>query len=466
MQNGKNMAVAAPVLPQMEWRSQHPMPKKLSSSTSRLTAARLAVLCVAAVVAMPVVSHAQTTQLPGLVVTVPPAGPPAAPPVTPAPRAPPQKAAPNAAPKTEAKAVDSDAPAGRPGRSIGTGQSIVVLVNDDPITGFEVDQRARLLSLQANIGTRAQENMKRLAASEQTSQRWRQMVQQIVNENQGKTREQIIAIIEQRRAAFGESLRQQAIDSAKASVVPTLRKTALEELIEERLKLQEAKRISAVADESDVENAIRSIARRNNMNDQQFAEHMRKLGADVSAMKARFRAMLSWNEVVRRRFGRDVLVNQLEIDRLVDQQTRGEDEVELDVQRIVMTVPGNLDQRNIAARLADAEKLRRNFKGCKSTQSLVAGVPNTTVEAMGSRKAAAFSEPTRTLLLNAREGEMLPPNPAAGHVELFVLCGRKVVRADEKVRNEAAAELRQREFEMLARRHLRDLRQDAHIEYR
>jgi peptidyl-prolyl cis-trans isomerase SurA len=422
-----------------------------------------------ALTALSVAALAQTTQLPGLIVTVPPAQqpqpePPAPPPAQAAPKKPP---APKAPPKSEAKATDRDTGGGRgSGRAIGTGQSIVVLVNDDPITGFEVDQRARLLALSANIGERAQENMKRLAASDDTTQRWREMVQQIVRDNQGKSRDQIMAIIEQRRASFGESLRQQAMENARASVIPGLRKTALEELIDERLKLQEAKRLSVVADEVDVDNVVRGIAKRNNMNDAQFAEHMRRLGADVNAMKARFRAMLSWNEVVRRRFGRDVLVNQLEIDRLVNANaTKGEADVELDVQRVLLQV-GQLDQREFAARIAEAERMRRNFKGCRTIQSLVTGVPNATVENMGTRKASAFGEPARTLLMNAREGEMLPPNPGAGVIELYALCGRKTIAADDKARNEAAAEIRQKEFELLARRHLRDLRQDAHIEYR
>jgi peptidyl-prolyl cis-trans isomerase SurA len=436
-------------------------PRRQAAGLLVATASALTLLSIAAV--------AQTTQLPGLIVTVPPAPqpqpqPPPQPPAQAAPKKPP---APKAPPRTEAKATDQDGSGARgSGRPIGTGQSIVVLVNDDPITGFEVDQRARLLALSANIGERAQENMKRLAASDDTTQRWRDMVQQIVRDNQGKSRDQIMAIIEQRRASFGESLRQQAVESARASVLPGLRKTALEELIDERLKLQEAKRLLVVADEADVDNVVRGIAKRNNMNDAQFAEHMRKMGADVTAMKARFRAMLSWNEVVRRRFGRDVLVNQLEIDRLVNQNaTKGEVDVELDVQRVVLQV-GQLDQRDFAARIAEAERLRRNFKGCRSIQSLVTGVPNASVENMGARKASAFSEPARTLLLNAREGEMLPPNPGAGVIELYALCGRKTVAADDKARNEAAAEIRQKEFELLARRHLRDLRQDAHIEYR
>lgn len=419
-------------------------------------------------------AQGQTTQLPGLIVTVPQAQPPVAapepvaPPVSPPPAAKRQPAKPVAKAPPNPEDKEKEGGSSKAGGGIGntSPQAIVVLVNDEPITGFEVDQRARLLVLQANVGERAQENMKRLATSEETNQRWKSIVQQIIQENQHKTRDQIMALIEQRKATFGDQLRQQAIEGAKASLIPGMRKNALDELIDERLKLQEAKRLSALAEDKDVDDIVRNMAKRNNMTEAQFAEHLRKLGADINAMRSRFRVMLSWNEVVKRRFGREVVVNQLEIDRFVSQQMKKDDEVELDVQRIVLQVPGKLDQRDFAARIADAEKIRQGFKGCQSVDAAVGKVEKASVEKLGVRKAASFNEPVRTLLLNAKEGDLLPPNPGAGVVELYALCGRKVVTADEKARTEAANELRQKEFELLARRHLRNLRQDAHIEYR
>ena len=70
------------------------------------------------------------------------------------------------------------------------------------------------------------------------------------------------------------------------------------------------------------------------------------------------------------------------------------------------------------------------------------------------------------MLINARDGEMLPASVGDKAVELWVICGRKTVGADDAKRESAKEDLRQREFQVLAERHLNDLRQDAHIEYR
>ena len=47
--------------------------------------------------------------------------------------------------------------------------------------------------------------------------------------------------------------------------MPTARKQALDELIDERLKLQEAKRLSIVAADDEVERVITGMAERNKM---------------------------------------------------------------------------------------------------------------------------------------------------------------------------------------------------------
>ena len=58
------------------------------------------------------------------------------------------------------------------------------------------------------------------------------------------------------------------------------------------------------------------------------------------------------------------------------------------------------------------------------------------------------------------------PATAVAGIELYAVCSRRALRADDKQREKAQNELAQQEFEILAKRHLRDLMQDAHIEYR
>ena len=82
------------------------------------------------------------------------------------------------------------------------------------------------------------------------------------------------------------------------------------------------------------------------------------------------------------------------------------------------------------------------------------------------RTARAKGVATRSMLLNAKDGDVLPPTTSSAGVEVYAVCGRRTIKADEKLREKAQEELAQKEFEIVAKRHLRDLRQDAHIEFR
>jgi peptidyl-prolyl cis-trans isomerase SurA len=199
--------------------------------------------------------NAQTTSLPGLVIT----------PTTPAGRQPPKDTKPavrakKAAPQREANAAEPDK------STRGSGQGIVALVNDEPVTGYEVQQRATFLAVSgggAGITERARENLKAYAQQESTNQRMRAILEETVRANPGKTREQVLAAFEERKKAFVQSLQRQAIESAKSAFIPKFKKQALEELIDERLKLQEAKRLTLNVSDEEADKVFKGIAERN-----------------------------------------------------------------------------------------------------------------------------------------------------------------------------------------------------------
>jgi peptidyl-prolyl cis-trans isomerase SurA len=345
-------------------------------------------------------------------------------------------------------------------------QGIAVLVNDEPITNYEVEQRQRYLGLGASgIQKKAQTNFQNLIKSKSTTDRLRAILGEIIQANPGKSREQILAIFERRKKSYAKSLQQRAVASARKSALPGLRKKALDELIEERLKIQEAKRLNVVADKEEVEKIVKGIAQRNKMDLKQFDKHMKKMGASIYTMKSRFKAMISWRNVVRRQFGHQIAITTRDLDRAIA-TTDADDKTELNVQRITLLFAKNLGQTELARRLQEASKLRASFTGCSMTGSLAKQAGAARFSNLGPTEASRIPEPTRTMLINASEGEMLPPSVGAGGVELWVLCGRKTVEADKTKRDAAAEQLRQREFQVLAKRHLSDLRRDAHIEYR
>ncbi len=342
------------------------------------------------------------------------------------------------------------------------GQAIVALVNDEPITGYEVQQRAAILG-GGNIQQQAQANFKSIIKNPKTTERLKAILNEVVKANEGKSRDEIIAIFERRKKEFGMSLQKQAVESARASALPGVKKQALDELIDERLKAQEAKRMNVTIDDADVDRIVNGIAERNKMTIDQFKQ---QLGGSLDPMKGRVRAQLAFNEVIRRRYGAQITVTSRDVDRMVANASGGEDDVELQIQRIRIAMPAKLDQGGVAQRLQEAEAVRQKFDGCKSLPTIARGVAGAKFEDLGKRKAATINEPTRTMLLNASNNEILPPTVGEGGVELWAVCGRSAVTAEVSKRDEVEGQLKQKQFELMAKRHLKDLRQDAHIEYR
>ena len=366
------------------------------------------------------------------------------------------KAAPaQPAPQSESK---------KPGAKAAGGEhAIVALVNDEPITAYEVQQRAAMLA-GGSIGAKAQENFKAMLTNPKTTERLKAILQEVIQANPGKSKEQILAVFEGRKKEFALSMQKQAVENAKASALPGLKKSAIDELIDEKLKLQEAKRVNAQAPDEDVEKIIDGIAERNKMSKAQLVA---SLGGDLGPMRQRIRSTLSFNEVIRRKFGHTISVSGKDIDRFVASSAgSAEDQTELQVQRITLTMPAKIDQAAVAKRVKEAEVIRANFKGCASGASVAQGVAGVKFENVGKRRAAQFPEPTRTLLLNAKDGEMLPPSVGEGDVELWAVCSREVVKAEDEKRNQAEGELKQKDFELISKRHIKDLRTDAQIEYR
>jgi peptidyl-prolyl cis-trans isomerase SurA len=359
--------------------------------------------------------------------------------------------------------LTSPAEQGRAARPKG-GQSIAVLVNDEPITAYEIEQRAAFLALQGGGGggdmkAKAEARWKSIIQDPKTNQRF----QDLLRKNNVQTQEEARALQTKFVKDLQSSMMAQLQREARQSALAGSRGKAQEELIEEKLKLQEAKRLNVVSDDAEVDKILSGIAERNKMTLEQFGQHMKKMGVDIRTMRNRFKAEMSWREVVRRRFGHLVAISERDVDQLMSTSPMAaQGDVELQVQRIVLPLPGAVDQSVIAQRIAEADALARQFSGCASLPALAASAGGRH-EDLGARKPSTIPEPTRSLLLNARDGDLLPASVSQSGVELWALCGRK---ADTSARETAQAELRQQEFNVLAQKHLKDLRQDAAIEIR
>lgn len=282
-------------------------------------------------------------------------------------------------------------------------QSIVVLVNDEPITNFDVAQRVRFFEVTSNRQATAQD------------------------------REKII-----------------------------------EELIEERIKLQEGRKAGVSVRDEQIDAVLEQMAKRNNMSVDQLTQALKQMGVHAATLRDRIRANFAWRDAVRRKFQHRVIVAAGDIDRALGgasgAEGQGREKTEFQLQRVHLEMPQGADQRALAARLAELEQVRSRFKSCEALAGLVRSLSGTSVRDIGRKSADDIPQPTRALLLAADNGQMTPPSLTASGIELYAVCGRRSVRVNSEQRQEVQAKLIDEEFQRLGRGYLADVRSSAYIE--
>ena len=363
-------------------------------------------------------------------------------------------------------AARKDTPAVQPR---GGQQGIVVLVNDEPVTAYAVEQRARFMAISStdasnDLRSKAEARWRQIMADPKTNDRF----QNFLKDRQPKSKEEAATLQKEFVTNLQKSMLEQLRDEGRASSVARYRKVAQEELIEERLKVQAAKKLGIEVSDAEVNGIVKGLADRNKMTLDQFGQHMKGMGVDVSTLADRFRAHKAWRDLIARRYAAQVSITQRDIDRAISATgiDDGDDTAELQLQKITLTLPSKIDQASLAKRYSEAEGMRRKFRNCATMAELAKGASDAKFNDLKFVKPGAIAEPTRTMLLGAKDGVMLPPATTPGGVEIYAVCGRRAVVGNEAERNKAMQELQSKELEVLARRHMRNLRQEADIEYR
>lgn len=243
----------------------------------------------------------------------------------------------------------------------------------------------------------------------------------------------------------------------------TLRERSLTELINELLMRQEAKRLGVSVEDASVRSAIDARLKPVKSNYGDFDKYLRGKGVRISTLENRMRAQLVWRQVIQRTYRDLVTISETDIDAAVEGLDGGEAEETFALKRILLKVPASAGDGALGARLADAEKIRTSIRDCTRIAQVLARFRDTEVSDLPGTKTEDLKEPTRSLVLQATEGQVTPPNPVEDGLEMIVVCQRT---QDGGKRQQAQRQLVNQEFEMLAERHLRDTRQDAIIEYR
>ncbi len=141
-------------------------------------------------------------------------------------------------------------------------------------------------------------------------------------------------------------------------------------------------------------------------------------------------------------------------------------ETQFQIIQVIFPIAADASERALAGRVAEANKFRSEFRTCAAAPEQISAYAGARISQQSSITAAQLRNPLRDQLLKTEAGSVVPVGRTERGIEALIVCDRKDDLGNQPTRDSIENTLFNQEVSMMARRHLRDLRRDAVIEYR
>ncbi len=337
-------------------------------------------------------------------------------------------------------------------------EGLVALVNGDPISSYDLAQRQRFMN--SVNGGEVQKEMQKAVRAPDIQEKFRAFAQQFPPPTSQ-------ADVENIKKQFIMSLQKSIQQRLASSSSPSSRKAALEELIDETLKLQAAKKEGITVSDSEVTEAMtrKSDDGKVERNADELIAQLKNMGVDPKTYKDKIRAALAWRRTVQRLFSYRVATAVGNIEDSTDAASASK--MLYDVRVVRVNLPANADQKAIQKAWSDANHLKERFSSCATLPEQAKLFSNVALKSISKAALSSFAPEARPMIAKSGADQMTPPVVLKDGVEAYAVCKRYSENSDDKKdkKNEKKDE-RQQQFELLAASYLKKLRQEAHIEYR
>jgi peptidyl-prolyl cis-trans isomerase SurA len=244
------------------------------------------------------------------------------------------------------------------------------------------------------------------------------------------------------------------------------RQEIIEELIDDKLKVQVARRYKIDITDADVDSSYADMARRMHLTPDQLTQNLAQSGIDAKTLKARVRADLSWQYIIRGKFQSSLQISEKSVlDEIATEKKSDGGDVGYDytLRPILFVVPrGNTALQE--SRRKDAEALRSRFTTCDSGLLFARSLRDVAIREPITKNSSDLVPALRQILDKTEVGHLTPPEMTAQGIELFALCEKKETKSETPEKRQAREKLFSVQFEAKAKNYLRELRRQAMIE--
>jgi peptidyl-prolyl cis-trans isomerase SurA len=245
------------------------------------------------------------------------------------------------------------------------------------------------------------------------------------------------------------------------------RQEVVQDLIDDRLKIDKAKTYGLIVSDDDVNQSFKTMASRQHITAEQFEQFLKRSGLGTDTIKARIRAELTWGQLVRGKFSTSLEVAEPDI----AQAMRARNEADTvgyiyTLYPVILVVPHGSQTAAIEAKRRDADSLRSRFLNCKEGIDLARALRDVAVREPMTRSSADLNPQLRDLLANMPVGRLTAPEVTAQGLQMFAVCERKESKTESPVQREVKDQIFRSRYERESKKFLEEIRRAAMIEYK
>jgi|SRR5215467_1121945 len=245
------------------------------------------------------------------------------------------------------------------------------------------------------------------------------------------------------------------------------RQEVIEELIDEKLKVQAGQRYKLEVSDGDVDNAFANMAKRMHLTSEQLTGALAHAGVDAQTLKARIKADIAWQQIVRGKFQSSLQVRDKDVfAKLASTNKDDKKEVgyEYLLRPILFIVQPGASEQVIDGRKREAEALRVRFESCDSGLNFARALRDVAVRDQIVKSSADLAPALRKILDEVAVGKLTSPEITPQGVQMFALCAKRENKVDSAATQETRNEMFQEQFQAKSKRYLDELRRGSMIE--
>ena len=245
---------------------------------------------------------------------------------------------------------------------------------------------------------------------------------------------------------------------------------ALNDLIDDKLKLFEARNRNMTASDREIDGAVSNMAANAKLSKKRLFSVLKQSGINPETLKDWLKVQLSWRDLVSARSNSQVHVDEAEIYQLLSDEKKKDDKVKeairFDLTRVVFVVRSKASNGEKNQRLAEAKRFRARFSSCSKDLETARSLTDVAVEHVGRKSTTELPGPLEERLRETPLNKLTSPVKVSEGYEMIAVCDKKDLGKQETLRTEIQSKLRNEQSQMLERRYLSELRASAVIDKR